>query len=82
MESKQKLNNIEIELEDVAQGVRDNIKSIFQRGENFEALAEKSENLKSVSSTLKKKATKIRKDSEPFNLLNLLRSIMGDGFTE
>lgn len=28
-ESKQKLNNIEIELEDIAQGVRDNLQSIF-----------------------------------------------------
>ena len=59
-ESDKKLNNIEIELEEIANGVRDNLNSIFQRGEKFDSLAQKSEQLKSVSSNLKKKATKIR----------------------
>jgi len=42
-ESHQKLGNIEIELEEIAQGVRDNLQSIFQRGEKFDSLTHKSE---------------------------------------
>ena len=42
-ESDRKLNNIEIELEDIAQGVRNNLESIFQRGEKFDSLTQKSE---------------------------------------
>ena len=40
-------------------------------------LAEKSDQLKSVSSSLKKKATQMRKDSEPFSLEKLLRDLFG-----
>ena len=42
-ESDSKLNNIEVELEEIAQGVRNNLNSIFQRGEKFDSLASKSE---------------------------------------
>ena len=49
-----------MELEEIAQGVRNNLSSIFQRGEKFDSLKDKSEQLKSVSSNLKKRATKIR----------------------
>ena len=38
-ESDKKLSNIEIELEEIANGVRDNLNSIFQRGEKFDSLA-------------------------------------------
>ena len=59
-ESKAKLGAIELELEEVAQGVRNNLQSIFQRCEKFDSLVQKSDQLKSISSGLKKKATKIR----------------------
>ena len=55
-ESDKKLNNIEVELQEIAKGVRQNLDSLFQRGEKFNSLTEKSEQLKSVSSGLKKKA--------------------------
>ena len=42
-ESNKKLGNIEIELEEIAQGVRDNLQSIIQRGEKFDSLTHKSE---------------------------------------
>jgi hypothetical protein len=57
--------------------VRENLQSIFQRGENFESLTSKSEQLKTISSGLKKKATQIRKDSEPFNLFKLIEMMCG-----
>ena len=59
-ESNQKLSNIEIELEEIAKGVRNNLQSVFERGEQFSSLASKSESLKTISSGLKKKATTIR----------------------
>lgn len=80
-ESKSKLNNIEIELEDIAHGVRENLQSIFQRGEKFDSLAKKSDKLKNISSGLKKKAVQIRKDSEPFNLAKLLMQLFGIEFS-
>jgi len=36
--------------------MRENVNALFQRGEKFDQLAQKSEQLKSVSSVLKKKA--------------------------
>ena len=56
-ESNKKLGNIEIELEEIAQGVRENLDSLFKRGEKFDSLSQKSEQLKSISGSLKKKAT-------------------------
>lgn len=56
-ESNKKLGHIEIELEEIAQGVRDNLDSLFKRGEKFDSLTQKSEQLKSISGSLKKKAT-------------------------
>ena len=38
LESDRKLNNIEVELEEIANGVRENLQSIFQRGEKFDSL--------------------------------------------
>jgi hypothetical protein len=57
--------------------VRENLQSIFQRGEKFESLTSKSEQLKTISSGLKKKATQIRKDSESFNLFKLIEMMCG-----
>ena len=42
-ESNKKLGHIEIELEEIAQGVRDNLDSLFKRGEKFDSLSQKSE---------------------------------------
>lgn len=42
-ESNKKLGNIEIELEEIAQGVRNNLDSLFKRGEKFDSLTQKSE---------------------------------------
>ena len=75
-ESDKKLNNIEVELEEIANGVRENLQSIFQRGEKFDSLTQKSEQLKSVSSTLKKRATKIRQQSEGWGIWSLLSSLL------
>ena len=41
-ESDKKLNTIEVELQEIATGVRQNLQSIFERGEKFDSLAEKS----------------------------------------
>ena len=71
-ESDKKLGNIEIELEEIAQGVRDNLDSLFQRGEKFDSLTQKSEQLKSISGSLKKKAKEIRKQSEGWSLAGLI----------
>lgn len=60
-ESNKKIGHIEIELEEIAQGVRENLDSLFKRGEKFDSLSQKSEQLKSVSGSLKKRATQIRK---------------------
>ena len=81
-ESNQKLNHIEIELEEIAQGVRDNLTSIISRGEKFDSLTQKSEQLKSVSSSLKKKAVQIRKDSQGFNILGLLSALLSWAFSD
>ena len=46
-EGDQKLDRIEIELDEIAQSVKKNLNSIFERGEKFGVLAQKSESLKS-----------------------------------
>ncbi|CDW87496.1 UNKNOWN [Stylonychia lemnae] len=46
-QSTDKLQQIEIELEDIANNVKQNISDIFERGEKFGVLASKSEQLKS-----------------------------------
>ena len=38
-ESNKKIGHIEIELEEIAQGVRDNLDSLFKRGEKFDSLS-------------------------------------------
>lgn len=49
-ESNDKLEKIEIELDEIAQNVKKNISSIFERGEKFGVLAQKSEQLKTTVS--------------------------------
>ena len=56
IESDKKLTNIEVELEEIAMGVRDNVTKLIERGEKFDSLTKKSEELTSVSSGLKKRA--------------------------
>eukprot|EP00347_Sterkiella_histriomuscorum_P005440 403356613 len=58
-QSDSKLTNIEIELENIADGVRQNITSLFERGERFGILAQKSEQLKAQSRTIKARAKKV-----------------------
>ena len=55
-ESNRKVQHIETELELITASMRENVNALFQRGEKFDQLAQKSEQLKSVSSVLKKKA--------------------------
>ena len=76
-ESNKKLGHIEIELEEIAQGVRNNLDSLFQRGEKFDSLSQKSEQLKSISGSLKKKAKQIRQQSEGWALWQLLNQMFG-----
>ncbi len=76
-ESNQKLGQIEIELEEIAQGVRDNLDSLFKRGEKFDSLSKKSEQLKSISGSLKKKAKQIRKQSEGWSIFEFLNQLLG-----
>lgn len=56
VESDRKLTNIEVELEEIALGVRENVTKLIERGEKFESLTKKSEELTSISSGLKKRA--------------------------
>ena len=60
-EGGDKLGAIEVELEVIAQGVRENVSRLIERGEKFDSLTKKSEALSSVSSGLKKRATEVRK---------------------
>ena len=60
-EGGDKLGAIEVELEEIAQGVRENVSRLIERGEKFDSLTKKSEALSSVSSGLKKRATEVRK---------------------
>jgi Synaptobrevin len=49
----QKIAQIEYELQEIAEDVKRNIGQIFERGEKFETLASKSEQLKSSVSEMK-----------------------------
>ena len=60
-EGGDKLGAIEVELEEIAQGVRENVSRLIERGEKFDSLTKKSEALSAVSSGLKKRATEVRK---------------------
>ena len=77
-ESNRKLENIEVELEEISLGVKENVGKLMERGEKMESLTKKSEELQSVSVGLKKKAKKIREDSEG-GLLKMLADLLGIG---
>ena len=53
MEGDSKLQQIESHLEDITKDVKGNLNALFERGQGFDFLASKSEDLKShVSATL------------------------------
>ena len=76
-EGGDKLGAIEVELQEIAQGVRENVSRLIERGEKFDSLTKKSEALSSVSSGLKKRATEVRKQSEASGIFALINWLLG-----
>ena len=71
----EKINKIEVELDEIASNVKQNINKLFERGEKVGVLASKSEALKTSvslclatnflqSQTLKRRASSVRQKSE------------------
>jgi len=61
------LGMIEDQLEDIVTDVKSNLTALFSRGEQFDDLQSKSENLKSHSSVMRRRAKQIRIQSEKAN---------------
>lgn len=65
--SQGKLGKIEEHLDEIVTDVKQNLTSLFSRGMQFDELTEKSENLKTHSSLMRRKARQIRIQSEKAN---------------
>jgi len=65
--SEGKLGLIEDQLEDIVTDVKSNLNALFSRGEQFDDLQSKSENLKSHSSVMRRRAKQVRMQSEQKN---------------
>jgi len=65
--SEGKLGMIEDQLEDIVTDVKSNLNALFTRGEQFDELQSKSENLKEHSSVMRRRAKQIRIQNEKGN---------------
>ena len=66
-----------MELTEVAEEVRNNLQSLFERGEKMESLYAKAEKLKAASIKLKKKAIIIKEQNDPPTVLSLWQQLLG-----
>ena len=56
----ERLERIQTNLDDIASDVRNNLQQLYRRGETFEVLDAKSEELKTSSKSLYKRARQVR----------------------
>lgn len=61
VDTDDKLNHMEYELNDITESMKDNLTSILSRGEKFNTLMQKSEKLKSSSQTFSSRARNLKR---------------------
>mmetsp|Transcript_14407 Transcript_14407/g.16107 ORF Transcript_14407/g.16107 Transcript_14407/m.16107 type:complete len:89 (-) Transcript_14407:127-393(-) len=61
IDTDDKINSMEYELNDITENMKDNLTSILSRGEKFSTLFQKSDKLKSSSQTFSKRARQLKK---------------------